>query len=493
MSLTATFGRFLALLDDPAAGEALHACYAPEAGLCYRLEVTPAGDIAPAEFASAMAAMATLRQAAPKPAITDLALVSSQEGPDGTVAWFSGKEATDGHVLHIAVGFRGERLGWVTLADKPADWSYAHGRFQTIADFSFAQGASMVLPRSWLDVAYYRLHGHARPPLLVLPEARFRCHGEAACCSVVYRVEVGPGAQAVIDAIPWQEIEPSLEGTQLPVIEDGRRLLKEAGEVCRFLGPQKQCRIHQAAGRAVFTPCAVHPFNFTATPDGVAVSGVATCPTVRANLGPTLPERADDLYMRLAMVPPEDPTGPYRLAEGHEVDWPTYREIEGALIALLGRTALPLRQRLFLGGKLIEATLRGEAFDEAAWAAGPAVDGEDDQVARAGLLGMTAGQAELTPGGGPADDHQLRWLIENLLFSKRFVRATDLRTAHHVGVLAYALAHHVGQLDEQRFWALTGYFWHRGLAERIAAQPDAFRWLRAPAFGAWMLAHRFAP
>ena len=55
-------------------------------------------------------------------------------------------------------------------------------------------------------------------------------------------------------------------------------------------------------------------------------------------------------------------------------------------------------------------------------------------------------------------------------------------------LVRYASARYPGgRIPDRQFWEIGGHFWHRGLAEQIAADPQTYRWLRAPAFGLWML------
>ncbi|MFP5502871.1 MAG: YkgJ family cysteine cluster protein, partial [Candidatus Sericytochromatia bacterium] len=247
---------YLDAVEDPAAGEALYALLAPEAPWPFRREVVLAGAIPQAEFAGNHQAIGEAHaEQAPgqrrKPSLIDRRWLGSEGDETRQVAWLQAREAESGLALTVAAGLvrgpDGWQVGWATLADGRQAWSYAMGLAQTMADLPFT-GA--IAPRSWLDCAYKRMHGYDRPTLQVLPEARFACHSSAACCRVDYMIEVDPGFQAVIDAIPWERTRPDLAGTQLPRLPNGKLQVKQDGADCRFLDANRRCSIHAALGRA---------------------------------------------------------------------------------------------------------------------------------------------------------------------------------------------------------------------------------------------------
>ena len=65
----------------------------------------------------------------------------------------------------------------------------------------------------------------------------------AVCCKHDYEITLPPEAQMLIDAVPWDRIQPQLSGVRLPVRPDGRLQLKTLNEHCRFLGAHNQCLI----------------------------------------------------------------------------------------------------------------------------------------------------------------------------------------------------------------------------------------------------------
>ena len=52
-------------------------------------------------------------------------------------------------------------IAFATLAPPDAAWDLATGQAQALADYPYGRG---VYPRGWLDAAWQRLRGHARPP-----------------------------------------------------------------------------------------------------------------------------------------------------------------------------------------------------------------------------------------------------------------------------------------------------------------------------------------
>lgn len=496
-ALAADLAAWLGLHEDPGAGARIHEGYASDAPLWRSGALPRAADYPAVDFAREFAE----RVGVCRP--VDLrALGLRQEGGDRRVAWLTARDAGSDRPLVIAVGYRLEgaawRIGWLTLASEPADWGYDEGRLQAIADYGFAEALGR--PRSWLDVAFHRLHGHDRPSLEALAGARYACHADTTCCSVAYKIQVSPAAQAVLDAIPWEATAPELKGVKLPELPNGLLLVKEMGERCRFLDEQRRCRVHGAAGRSVFTACTAYPFAFTATPDGVAVSATAVCGSVRSNLGPPLTDRVADLHGRLAMLGTPPAPARFHLAQGVEVDWAGFKEAEAILLATLAREDLPLRRRLWLACEILEAGLAEELADVNA----PYRElSEAEQGVRGAVLAgfLDVADVEVPSAEAVCTDEaqvdELRWLLANLLFSKEFSFAHDLRTALHVNVLAYAMARRAqlrfpdGKLPGDALWRLSGFFWHQKFAGFVEKHPEMFGWLRQKGFGSWMLAGPF--
>ena len=504
--LEARFNAFLRLLDEPYGGKVLFTHYAPEAGLPHKFEVVPAAELGADAFAYGLAAGALMHEEEPgqgprRPVIPEATLLSLDDDLDGhRVAWFRAHEAVDGTGLFIAVGLRrgadgAWRIGWLTLAPAQAPWSYREGLVQALADFPFALNAGMGLPRSWLDLAWFRLHGHARPALSFLPEARFGCGGSTACCVKGFNIDVPPGVQAFVDAIPWEDHAPHLKGTTFEPI-DGRRLrLKRHDEDCRFLDDDRRCRIHAIVGRSVFPTCTIYPILFQDTPDGVAVATSPSCPSARANVGPPLADRMEDLYGRLAMRRPSVPDA-FRLEKGAAPDWPAYQAAEAGLLALLDRTDLPLARRLWLGAAGLDAG-RFDDLDRR-----PAPTSHDPDGVRRTLLAGLASRFKLpvpeAEAWAPRDldpdvEARLASMFRNQLHAKAHGARHGLRLAHHVNVLGFMLVrwvvarHGATEPPATLYWQVGAALMHGALGTALDAQPELLEMMTEPGFAAWML------
>ena len=409
------------------------------------------------------------------------------------MAWFEATEGVDGRTLHLAVGFVREaeswRIGWLTLAREPQSWSWEAGRVHALADFAYAETGRLAAPRSWLDLAWHRLHGRPEPPLRTLPGARFGCHGSTVCCDVGFNIEVPPGAQALVDAVPWAELgRPDLVGTRLEAREDGRLRVKGVGDRCRFLDGQHRCMIHAHLGRQPFPPCAIFPLLFRETPDGVSVAASQVCGSARANLGPLLAERSDDLWDRLALRLPEAVPA-YRIEADGPADWPAFSAAEEALLAVLARDDLSLARRLWLGCRRLDG-VSGPALEVEA----PPVANDAEGAREALLARLTAHFALPLPEAGlgqpmPAEaEAALAGVLRNQLYAKTLSGDHGLRVAHHAGVLAHALVRRAGgHPSEGLLWRLSGVMLHGGLTGAFKAHPDLEEMMSQPSFGAWLL------
>jgi hypothetical protein len=246
--------------------------------------------------------------------------------------------------------------------------------------------------------------------------------------------------------------------------------------------------VHAALGRQPFPPCALFPFSFAHTPDGLAVAASAICGSARANLGPPLAARAEDLRQRAATSPvPPLRTPVYRLAEGRVVSWPRFREAETHILALLSGPG-PLEQRLWDGTWILE----GQA---PCGSPGPAPADQRDAV-RVFL-------APFLEAAGCLDQAPTRpeWrceaalvpVLKNLMFSKVISFHFDLATSHNLGIVLALVAAHLearhGTVPEQGWQALGRMFMHgAGLGFLLGddARPSR-EMLAAPAFGRWLL------
>lgn len=454
-----TMSSFLAAAEDALAGEALYDHYAPEALLVMGRTLLPAREVDRAAFGRAHREVADeyTRLDPPrrrKPQLADLSMVAFEPDGDRAVAWFSGREVEDDRLVAVATGFirRGDawRIGWTTLAEQPEAWDYEAGAMQAASEFAFALAEWLQVPRTMLDAAYFRLFRHDQVAILTLPDARFSCHGSGTCCTFDYQIVLPAAAQAFIDAVPWERVDSALAGqTTLPVREDGLLQLKEKGERCRFLDEQSHCTIHKLMGRQPFPSCAVYPYSFAATPDGVAVSTSYVCGSVRQNIGMPLASNHKELYFRMAQMGWLR-TDQYRLTPELGVPWDLFKDAEAGLIALLDRSDLPLHRRLWLGSRLLEAWPDPRvplAWEQEAIEPLSAEEREAVEGLLAKLVGWDRARLAGLPAPTAAPDHRLApdpWtfanLLKNLHFSKAYSYKYDMATAQNLAILLYVLA-----------------------------------------------------
>jgi hypothetical protein len=456
------FTAFVALLDDPEGGQALHDLYHPQALVITSFHPQTLESVGAFLFAAAFRSswdMYAMHHpgADRRPSLGAPRLLSwKAEGDDLVVAWWEADERLDGRPVVIATGYALEdgewRLGWLTMEEAVEDWGFYYGQARMLADYEYAHANLDIMPRSFLDLAYFRLYGHEKPAIATLPGARFSCGMSSVCCSIDYRITVHQGAQAFIDAVPWDEIHPELEGVQLEPAADDQLLLKDAGKPCRFLDEHRHCRIHKAFGRPVFNACTQFPLRFAGTPDGVIVAGSPLCGSVRSGLGPALAEKQTELQGRLAVRGAANLPVPetFHITRTAESPWEAFKAAEALLLEALDREDLPLRRRLWLGTRLLMAAELGHplAF-EPAWETepmtgpGPARRDEAEAVMDVLVRGLDIERpapmrgALETPNSGR--EGWLVGVLKNMVFSKTFSYAISLAAAHHVNVVMFTL------------------------------------------------------
>lgn len=448
-----------------------------------------------------------------RPAVETLTLVAEKREGDRAVGWFNVHVPALGRDVSLAAGVRQEGGGWkvvwTTLAEAPQPWTFDWGLAQMTADYPFGRNGFGGHPGTWLDVAYYRLWAHDRPPLLMQKDAKFSCHFSTACCTVEYAVVLPPTAQAVIDAIPWDEIAPEKQGTVLPVRDDGRLQLKTRDERCRFIDANNHCLVHKALGRSVFEPCTLFPFTFAETPDGVAVAASHLCHSVRDRLGLPLEARKDDLYQRLAMYPANQGDG-YRLTRDAAPDWDTYKVAEATLTALLDRDDLSLSRRLWLGCRFMAAHTAGDPLEWDYWEreAIEPLPAEHRENAHAIVRGSMTYQLflvdhepteEIYEGEAIVDEATLVRMMKEVYHAKHLALGFGLTVAHNMVVMLYLFARtmqaHVpgGRLSETDWRKLSTRYFHGGMLGYLASGKEAGTHLRGmaedPNFGLWLLAY----
>lgn len=450
------FQDFLAALSNVDGGEMLYALYADEAPVALDGRLLSCCKADKARFTRVHREI-SVQGAGVLPVFVQAAPLRAHLEADGgrAVVWYRVQELGSDRPVTAALGLRyttgGWHVGWCLLAPAMRDWSYSEGLLQTLAEYPWMLAGKPALPRCGLDASYFRHFWRPEVRLDTLPGARFSCHMSAACCKHDYDIALPPAAQILIDAIPWERFQPSLKGTQLAVRTDGQLELKKNNETCRFLGENRQCLIHGTLGHQPFGPCAVFPFAFAQTPEGIAVSASFICGSVRNRLGTPLAERQEDLRERLYLAPVRQPSG-FRLAPGMTVSWEVFRDVEAALREVLGQDELPLYQRLYVGNRLLDALRRGEPDNLNAWLAEPPGELTDEfratlRVFIGNILAWDRLALRRLPAEAQADLRHDRLrdaplvtaMLQNLLFCKVYSYPYDLTTAHNMAILLYLL------------------------------------------------------
>jgi hypothetical protein len=510
-ALTELLGGYLAALCDAEGGTALHALHAADAPVRVGEGVGRAAEIDAVAFASAHRRI-SLEGSDRLPALSDpvfLQMTASTDAPE-CVAWFEVREAGEARRLTVALGARTTpgmpQVVWCTLAGRVEAWSFGEGLLQALADYPWMRKAEPVRARALLDAGYFRRYRRAPLQFSALPDARFSCNMSTACCRHDYEITLPPEAQLLIDAIPWQTVNPALTGTRLTQRSDGNVQLKRPDETCRFLGGGNLCLIHRTLGRQPFGACCVFPFSFARTPEGIAVGASPICGSVRLGLGIGIHEREEDLRERLVHTEPRSADA-YRLAPGTEIAWERFRDIEKALCDCLAATDVPLRRRLHVGARLLGALKDGQPIELSSWVAEPraSLTAELREAIR-GMLARIMGWdraalRRLRPQIPPdlfdleiREANVLSQVLRQTLFCKVYSYPFDLTTAYNHLIVLYLVAltlqASAAPLTDE-MWRELGSLGVHGLLKSMLHEgmPEGFRALLGTAeFGVWMLA-----
>jgi hypothetical protein len=487
--------------------------HAAEALVRHADTIRPAADVDPGSFGRAHREISLQgKDVLPKFGRATLLQVSADSGAAESVVWFEVTETREGRRLIAALGLRttpanSHLIGWCTLAERVESWSYRDGLLQALADYPWMLDVEPAPARSLLDASYFRRYWRAPVSFNTLPDARFSCQMSTVCCKHDFEITLPPEAQLLIDAMPWPALAPHLSGTQLPVRPEGTLQLKGLNEACRFLGANRRCLVHQTLGRQPFGPCAIFPFTFAQTPEGIAVALSPICGSARLGLGVAPLDREDDLRQRLAQTKPRTADG-FRLAPGREVSWEAFRDIEKGLRDCLAADDLPMRRRLYIGTRLLGALTRNEPIDTNLWMTEPQpeISAELREAIR-GMLGkiLAWDRAALRtlPSTIPDDLFTLEVhdsaivvrILQNVLFSKVYSYPYDLTTAHNFLIVLYLLtivmqAASSGPLSDV-MWQELGSLGVHGLLKNVLHDgvPEGFRAvLGTSEFGQWALA-----
>ena len=495
---------------DPDAGVPLYRLHAEDAPLRSGDEIVPARQIAPGDFASVHREIA-LAGSARLPHFVDPELASIEAtDPTRAVAWFRVRESRSSHGHFIALGLKGvddcPKITWCTLSTRIQSWSFVQGLQQSLSDYPWMKTCEPARARLLLDASYFRLFHRPALAFQTLADARFSCHSSTACCRQDYEIALPISAQLVIDAIPWDQLAPAV-GTRLRLRPDGRLQLKELDEPCRFLGPRGQCLIHQTLGRQPFGPCAVFPFAFAHTPEGIAVGLSPICASVRLGLGIPPAQREEDLRERLTQAEPRR-TASYRLAPTVEIAWDRFKQVETALCELVALESIPLRQRLYLGTRLLAALRDGEPIDLERWSSEPlplitpelrtALQDMLRRILRWDRRALKDAKAELPPDLHLQEAQEtavVARILRNVLFCKVYSYPFDLTTAFNLAIVLYLVtlalqAATAGPLPDI-LWQEIGALGVHGVLRSLLNEqvPAGFiEFFGRPELGQWLLA-----
>lgn len=190
----------------------------------------------------------------------------------------------------------------------------------------------------------------------------FTCQRSGACCRNDWLIGVDEAAYRRLRAVDWAGHEPPLPPGEpfrpLPfALAGGERMTfaRRPDGACVFLDGDARCSIHRRWGaEAKPQVCREFPYSFVDTPDGVAVGLSFACTAVRGHHGLPLGVQEAEIRQvldgstRMRALP-----DPLVLFGALDVDWPQYRAIETALLALIGHDEAPLPTALLAGSMLI--------------------------------------------------------------------------------------------------------------------------------------------
>lgn len=459
------------------------ALYAPEAFVVLGDRAVPRAETTDADVSAAWAGGAgSPHFVRPEPAgwwpegeergLVDVKVLEASEERDWT--------ARLGLVRLPALGWR-VAFAWLPAAGQPqasptsrdaaASWEAA--RTAALSELASLRQVAILGPlTSLFEASWARQARLPRQRLLALPETRFTCGGSGACCRHDLTIGVEENARLFLEAVDWPTAlahapaGPFLEAlpeTAIPLVSFRHRLAREADGRCKFLTPDNRCSIHALVGRAVFKPCHVFPYRFALTPDGVAVTTNAMCPTARACRGLSLAEQEPELRARLAVAEVLR-VDKYYLRPGEEVPWETFKTVEGQLLELL-RGEAPVKRKLWVALRWLQARLEAPS-------AGVAVAWYGEPAPRLGWIGRLAFRrfpvvfdhcfkdlagVEAGEGIWPEHEAELERFFRSFLFSKATTYPYGLVAGLNYAVLVLAvlerqLARHAQRGISEAFW-----------------------------------------
>lgn len=376
--------------------------------------------------------------------------------------------------LGLVSGADGWKVAFAWLpASRAADRTWEAARAAALSELASVRQMAILGPlTSLFEVGWARQARLPRQRLLALPETRFSCAGTGACCSHDLTIGIEENARLYLEAVDWRSAmahAPAGPFTEpLPEAASGlvsfrHKLARQADGRCKFLTPDNRCGIHALVGRAVFKPCHVFPYRFALTPDGVAVTTNAMCPTARACRGLGLAEQEADVRARLAVADVLR-AEKYYLRPGEEVSWEVFKTVEGQLLELL-RGEAPIKRKLWVALRWLQARVEAPS-------AGVHVKWYDERADRLGWLARLAFRrfptlfdlcfkdlegVEAGEGIWPEHEAELERFFRAFLFSKAVTYPYGLVAGLNYAALVLAVIERQVRLHGSR--GLSEAFW----------------------------------
>lgn len=480
--LVAVATRYFTTLDQEP--EAHLATFSRQALVVAGTRAVPHAEAHPGDYAAVLAQLRELRGGGPPPGwLTRPRVTEIQEAGAEAVVRVVDEELPGQVALAMVL-----EDGWKVLVALPVGPDPLPS-FPLVVARGLAEVAVIGPLRAAGDLAADALELAARRslapldmPLLALPDSRFACHHSGRCCSPEWGIQLDEHATRALSAMPLARLAPELSPEPLDVLEDGTAHPANVDGRCAFHQGDR-CVLHGELGWVPIRPCFSFPMVFTATPEGLCVSGSFVCPSVQGNLGPPYAERELDFRRRARMTADWLAMAPARVSlTGGEAElaWADYRTLEAAWLTVLADATLPLGARLARGEGMLRALLAGAPLEQALCApAAIATPGEPLELEPegVGLFTLLARQFpaiwDELPGLSPTERMQLPARLgptrlvgaEELL--TRYARALLWRKVHladaglayqwRVGMLQILLAADVARvLAASRGLAATG-------------------------------------
>lgn len=204
------------------------------------------------------------------------------------------------------------------------------------------------------------------------------------------------------------------------------------------------------------------------------------------------------------MTKPAPPTTAFRIAPGHDVSEEAFRDAETVLRQVLDLGHLPMRRRLWMGVRVLEAWLVGGRMNFLGWEREPLEALEDiEQAFAETLLGMVFDGAAVSLSDLPADqafalagevadpERMVAW-FEDVLFSESLSVPFDLSTAFNALIVLYLItlqlqAAFEGPVPDRAWRSLTAFAMQGGLAHMLDTLfteiPDLREPMGLPSYG----------